>query len=126
MRQSDRGVLAWNIEGLIDKTAGLEPVEISLTAISEIDESHWFLLEGDSPSCRRIAEHAKLIEEADLSYPIIVDPEGRVMDGMHRVCKALNSGLESIWAYQLPELPEPDRIGVVPKNLPSKIDKADA
>jgi hypothetical protein len=40
------------------------------------------------------------------------------MDGIHRVCKALNQGLASIRAYRLPELPEPDFVGVPPAALP--------
>lgn len=58
-----------------------------------------------------------MIENADLNYPIIIDPEGRVMDGMHRVCKALNLGFESMMAYQLAELPEPDFVGIPPDEL---------
>ena len=70
------------------------------------------------PTCRKIAEHGRLIEAADLAYPIIVDNEYRVMDGMHRVCKALNLGAKTILAYRFPELPEPDYIGVSPSELP--------
>ena len=120
LRDSDRGLLAWDVEGLIERTVDLQPIEIPLTAISELDEPHWFTLEGDSPTCRKVAGHAKLIEEADLSYPIIVDHERRVMDGMHRICKALNLGLKTILAYQLPRLPEPDYIGVALNDLPFK------
>lgn len=61
-----------------------------------------------------------MIEEADLTYPIIIDHVGRVLDGMHRVCKALNQGLETILAYRLLEMPEPDYVGVAPSDLPYK------
>ena len=33
-------------------------------------------------------EHIRLMEEADLSFPIILSATGAVMDGMHRVAKA--------------------------------------
>lgn len=116
-RQSERGLLAWDVVGLIERVSGLSPVEISLHEISEFDEPHWFALEGNSPTCREVAMHARLIEDADLAYPIIVDHEGRVMDGMHRVCKAFNLGMETILAYRLPVLPEPDFVGVSPDEL---------
>ena len=29
----------------------------------------------------------QLIDEVDLSYPIILDQNGRVMDGMHHFCR---------------------------------------
>ena len=94
------------------------PKEIPLNSIRELDEPFWYDAEGDTPTCRSVAEHAKLIDAADLNYPIIIDLEGRVMGGMHRVCKTLIWGLETIAAYQLTELPEPDFVGVSPHCLP--------
>ena len=69
-------------------------------------------------NCGRVAEHARLIQETSLAHPIIIDPEGRVMDGMHRVCKALISGLKTIKAVRLSVMPEPDFVGVPTDQLP--------
>lgn len=117
-RNSERGLLAWDVRSLIKRASDLSPVEVPLIEILELEEPYWFDFEGDIPTCRKIAEHARLISEADLSYPVIVDHEGRIMDGMHRVCKAFNVGLKTIAAYRLPELPEPDFVGVRPEDLP--------
>lgn len=48
--------------------------------------------------------------EADLSYPVILHPNGHLMDGYHRVCKALQSGFTHVQAVQFTEdiLPAPD------------------
>jgi len=51
-------------------------------------------------------------------HPIILASDGRVMDGMHRVCKALNENRETISAVQFENDPEPDYIGVHPDDLP--------
>src|SRR3979490_2797810 len=112
LRTSERGLLAWNVHRLAHLTAKLSPIDIPLEEIRELDEPFWFSSEGDVPTCRRIAEHAKLINETTLAHPIICDPHGRVMDGMHRVCKAWMSGIQIIKAFKLSELPEPDFIGV--------------
>jgi hypothetical protein len=117
-RSSERGLLAWDVRKLILLTGGLRPVSVPLSEIRELDQAFWFEHGGESPTCRSIAVHAKLIGEADLSYPIILDPDGRVMDGIHRVCKALMGGAESIAAYQLAELPEPHSVGVSAEELP--------
>lgn len=117
-RKSEHGLLAWDVRKLVAGTVALLPEKIPLACIGELDECFWFELGGAVPSCRQIAEHARLIDDADLKYPIIVDPDGRVMDGMHRVCKASNQGLDFICAFRLPELPEPDFVGVAPENLP--------
>ncbi len=49
---------------------------------------------------KEVAQHAKLIDQTDLSFPIILCHEGRVMDGMHRVAKAHLLGLLTINAVQ--------------------------
>ena len=45
----------------------------------------------------------KRIEGADLSYPIILHPTGWVMDGYHRVAKALLAGHTTIKAVRFTE-----------------------
>ncbi len=72
-------------------------------------------------TCREIAGHARLIAECDLRFPIILSSDGRVMDGMHRVCKALNLGMEAIQAVRFTQDPEPDYIGVHPDRLPYEV-----
>lgn len=49
------------------------------------DTAYWFAAGAQIPTVRRVVEHARLILEADRSYPILLGHEGRVMDGMHRV-----------------------------------------
>jgi hypothetical protein len=59
-----------------------------------------------------------LIEESDLSFPIILSASGAVMDGMHRVAKAVLLGREEIEAVQFEADPEPDHVGLGPNDLP--------
>ena len=44
------------------------------------------------------------------------------MDGMHRVCKALIEGRETITAVQFGQDPEPDYVGIPPDELPYEED----
>ncbi len=96
----------------------LPRTEVPLSQIDELNESFWFGLEGDSPTCKKIAEHAKLMNEVDLQFPIILCSKGKVMDGMHRVCRAWMDGLKTIMAVRFEMDPAPDYIGVNPKDLP--------
>ena len=41
---------------------------------------------------RAVVAHARLIAEVDVAHPIVLDVHGRVMDGMHRVARALLDG----------------------------------
>src|SRR5882757_874823 len=79
--------LIWDVHRLIELARHYPVRQVSLSRISELDECFWF--DGVTATCRAVALHAKLIQETDMAHPIILSSEGRVMDGMHRVCRAL-------------------------------------
>ncbi len=58
------------------------------------------------------------MDDADLAYPIILAADGVVMDGMHRVAKALRAGMTDIEAVQFNTDPPPDHVGRGPGDLP--------
>jgi hypothetical protein len=116
-RPSDAGLQAWDVDNLIRLTQDQPDEDLPLSDIREIDENWWFAF-GEVPTVRNVVEHFRLMEELDPSYPIVVDPEGRLMDGMHRVARALSEGQSSIRARRLAVLPPPDHVGVEPGNLP--------
>ena len=58
------------------------------------------------------------MQECDFEYPVILSSDGRVMDGMHRICKALLLGHPDIEAVRFVHDPEPDFVGVHPEDLP--------
>jgi hypothetical protein len=118
LRPSPSGLLAWDIDRLIELTAGSPHVEIPLDSIRELDEPFWFGAATQSATCRAVADHARLILETDLRYPIIMGADGRVMDGMHRVAKAYLEGRQTILAVRLETDPEPDFVGIDEEALP--------
>ena len=118
LRPSPSGLLAWDVHRLIALTAAVPPAEVRLDAIRELDEPFWFGGDSEPATCRAVADHARLIVEADLSYPIILGADGRVMDGMHRVAKAYLEGRTAILAVRLDVDPEPDFVGVDEAALP--------
>lgn len=115
-RPSARGLLAWDVDRLIQLSIHLPRRRIPLHDIRELDEP-WFG-EDEHPSWRAMIEHIKLIDAADLSYPIILSANGAVMDGMHRVAQAVLKGLPDIEAVQFEADPEPDHVGRGPNELP--------
>ena len=116
-RPSARGYRAWDVDRLVRLASNLPVQKVSITEISEIDEPYWF--DGKNRvNCREIAEHAVLIEKADLGFPIIMSSDRRVMDGMHRVLKALNEGRSTVDALIFVDDPEPDYVDVFPDELP--------
>lgn len=49
---------------------------------------------------------------------MILGADGRVMDGMHRIARALLEGRTTVPAVRFPVHPEPDHRGVHPDDLP--------
>ena len=109
--------MAWDVDRLVALTKDFPTVQIPLSAIRELDEPFWFGLDNP-PTCRAVVEHARLIEAADLRFPIILASDGRVMDGMHRVGKAAFLGRATIEAVRFTDDPAPDYVGVHPDELP--------
>lgn len=98
-RKSPRGLLAWNVHRLVEISRDFECVWIGLSDIRELDEPFWSG-DGRVMTCRQVADHARLMQEADLAFPVILSSDGRVMDGMHRICKALLLGRDRIEAVR--------------------------
>jgi len=116
-RPGDAGLRAWDVDRLVALSRHLAPELVPVAGIRELDEAFW-----GSMTCRDVAEHARLINECDLAHPIILSSDGRVMDGMHRVLKALMHGENHVWAVRFTSDPEPDHVGVKPEDLPYEED----
>ena len=56
---------------------------------------------------REMVTHMKAVNAADLSVPIILDEDGEIMDGRHRLMKAMLTGAETIMAVRFDENPSP-------------------
>lgn len=117
-RRIDQGLASWDVHRLIDLTRDFSRVMVPLEEIKELDEEYWLGENEERPTCRWMADHMSLVEAADLAYPIILSSNGRIMDGMHRVVKALVQGLESIEAVRFTVDPEPDFVGRKASELP--------
>jgi hypothetical protein len=68
------------------------------------------MADGHSRPCRAVAEHARRIQAADLSYPVILASDGGLMDGGHRIGKAWLLGLSEIAAVRFEIDPPPDSL----------------
>lgn len=117
-RPSSDGLRAWDVHRLVALSQNFPVIEVALSDIRELDESYWSSASSGLLTCRAIVEHVKLIEQADLQFPIILFSDGRVADGMHRVCRALKDGAQTISAVQFAKDPLPDYVGVAPEDLP--------
>ena len=59
---------------------------------------------------REMVAHMAAVEVADLDCPIILDEDGCLMDGRHRLMKAILKGHTTIKAVRFDENPSPCRV----------------
>lgn len=96
----------WLATQLIEQAKDLPVVEIPLCAIPT-GSKVWEPIQ----SAHQLARHMKRVLNTDLNYPIILNEEGFIMDGWHRVTKALLEGRETIKAVRFEKTPPPDMQG---------------
>ena len=113
----ERGLDVWDVDRLIELSRDLPVQALRLDSIGELDSEYWFK-DGQRPTVRAVVEHFVLLQAANLVHPILLAVDGRVMDGMHRIAKALAEGRETINAVQFQVQPEPDYRNVRPEELP--------
>jgi hypothetical protein len=109
---------AWDVERLVELASNLPVLNIPLSSIDEIDSVYWIGADGSSPTVRILVHHMELVNSADLSFPVIIGADGRVMDGMHRIAKSLLLGNATVRAVRFDEQPSPDHVGITPQDLP--------
>lgn len=93
------GKMVWKVLRLIMLAKELEPFDIPLHHLN-IHHLHPAI-----NTTNEFVSHIKRVIDADMSCPIILDEEGYVMDGRHRVAKALLEKHNSIKAVRFETTP---------------------
>ena len=112
----EAGLDAWDVHRLVELSKDLPVRSVRVADITDVDTNYWFAT--DAVTVRGVVEHMSLVIEVDPSFPIILAASGRVMDGMHRVARALLHGETTIRAVQFDVDPEPDYRNCDPDELP--------
>lgn len=90
---------AWRVSRLIFLSQNFKPFNIPMKALNIYD------LFPVSKNTMDFIKHMKKVLDSDLSYPIILDDEGYIMDGRHRILKALFEGVKTIKAVRFDKTP---------------------
>lgn len=93
----------WCVPRLFELSRELPVMEVPLNHLS-------LYYTYEKLTLREMVMHLKAVEEADLSKPIILDEDGELMDGRHRLMKAMLLGAETIKAVRFDENPSPDQV----------------
>ncbi len=93
----------WSVARLITLSKDLEVFEIPLQSMNV-----YYIYE--KLTLREMVMHFNAVNEADLKYPIILDEDGEVLDGRHRIMKAIMGGKKTIKAVRFATNPPPCRV----------------
>lgn len=94
---------SWSVARLFELSRNLPVMEIPLNHMSV-----YYIYE--KLTMREMVTHFKAVNAADLGMPIILDEDGEIMDGRHRLMKALLTGAETIKAVRFDENPIPCKV----------------
>lgn len=64
----------------------------------------------DGLTLRDMVMHIEAIQNVDMDYPIIMDEDGDIMDGRHRIMRALLDRRDTIRAVRFDSNPAPCRV----------------
>lgn len=94
---------SWSVAKLFELSRNLPVMELPINAVCVAYSYERLML-------REMVMHMKAVQDADLDMPIILDEDGELMDGRHRLMKAMLTGAETIKAVRFDENPTPDRV----------------
>lgn len=93
----------WSVPRLIELSKDLPVMDIPLLHLNIYNKYETITL-------RDMVMHMKAVNESNLDYPIILDEDGEIMDGRHRLMKALLAGAKTIKAVRFEKNPEPCKV----------------
>jgi len=100
----------WLVRSLLEYAQELSAFEKPVEELRALTLNSSYPGFVNSPTYLEMAYHMKVASMATFDHPIILGEDGRIMDGHHRVLKALMEGRDTIPAVQFVIDPEPDVI----------------
>lgn len=94
---------SWSVARLFTLSKPLPVMDIPLAHLNIYHQYEKLTL-------RDMVMHMRAVNDADLKTPIILDEDGEIMDGRHRIMKALLTGAKTIKAVRFESNPSPDQI----------------
>lgn len=93
----------WSVPRLFELARELPVMEVPLNHLS-------VYYTYEKLTLREMVTHMRAVNDADLEKPIILDEDGELMDGRHRLMKAMLLGNETIKVVRFDENPSPCRV----------------
>lgn len=99
-QMSRLGKHSWSVARLFELSKNLKVMDVPL------DHLHLYYV-YERLTLRDMVMHMQTVQKADLNKPIIIDEDGELMDGRHRLMKAMLNNKKSIKAVRFDINPSP-------------------
>jgi hypothetical protein len=99
-QMSRLGKNSWSVARLIHLSKGLPVMDVPLVHLN-------VYYTYDKITLREMVTHMRAVQDANLEYPIIMDEDGEIMDGRHRMMKAMLDGQNTIKVVRFHKNPSP-------------------
>lgn len=98
----------WYVDDLWELASNMPVVRVSVNYLWEMYKDNWYWFDSNEERINydKFLHHYKRCQEADLNYPILIFPDNKIADGVHRLVKAKLLGLDTIPAVLFDHLPE--------------------
>lgn len=93
----------WSVPRLLELARSLPVMEVPLDHMT-------LYYTYEKLTAREMVMHMRAVNAADLDCPIILDEDGEIMDGRHRLMKAMLIGAPTIKAVRFDENPPPCQV----------------
>ncbi len=90
----------YSITDLVHASKDFETIKLRTDLISR------YYLSPCDDDFDSFVEHCKRVNNASLDYPIILSPQNTILDGRHRLAKALITGEKYIKAVKFEQMPD--------------------
>lgn len=94
---------SWSVPRLFELSRNLPIMEVPINHLS-------LYYTYEKLTLRDMVMHMNAINNADLDKPIILDEDGELTDGRHRLMKSMLLGKETIKAVRFDENPSPCKV----------------
>ena len=102
-QQCTLGNHIWSVPRLFELSRNLPVMDVPLDHLN-------VFYRYEKLTLRDMVTHMQAVNDADLLAPIILDEDGELMDGRHRLMKAMLLGEKTIKAVRFDENPAPCRV----------------
>ena len=100
-------IYLWLTRRLWDLSKELPVYEYEVASFDSFEKDVWFASQH-KPTVNNVLEHYRKIEKANFEHPIILSHDGKILDGVHRICRAHLDGRKTIPAVRFLVDPGPD------------------